>query len=74
LKAKWTSRGGLNVLYLFIQFVGHMSQGGLMATNFGRCHASPIVWLAEFCQIAKWHGKMAGKMAICEGAWQNLAE
>jgi hypothetical protein len=29
------------LLYLFIQFVGHASQGGLTATNFGRCHTSP---------------------------------
>jgi hypothetical protein len=30
-----------DVLYLFIQFVGHASQEGLTATNFGRCHTSP---------------------------------
>jgi hypothetical protein len=29
------------ILYLFIQFVGHASQRGLTATNFGCCHASP---------------------------------
>jgi hypothetical protein len=32
------------VIYLFIQFVGHTSQGGgrgLTATNFGRCHTPP---------------------------------
>jgi hypothetical protein len=33
-----------------------------------------VVWLAGFCQLGNWHGRMPGKMAESKGSWQDLAE
>jgi hypothetical protein len=44
------------LLYNFIQFVGHASQGVLTATNFGQCHTSPrrlMNWFQGLCFLPK---------------------